>query len=51
MIYFIRPQTTLSEINSNYSNETDESDAEDEILSELEDIDGLAIVEQDRENC
>ena len=44
---FYQKQTTLSEINSNYSNETDESDAEDEILSELEDIDGLAIVEQD----
>ena len=44
---FYQKQTTLSEINSNYPNETDESDAEDEILSELEDIDGLAIVEQD----
>ena len=44
---FYQKQTTPSKINSNYSNETDESDAEDEILSELEDIDGLAIVEQD----
>ena len=43
---FYQKQTTLSEINSNYPNEN-ESDAEDEILSELEDIDGLAIVEQD----
>ena len=44
---FYQKQTRLSEINYNYSNETDESDAEDEILSELEDIAGLAIVEQD----
>ena len=44
---FYQKHTTLSEIDSNYSNETDESDAKDEILSELEDIDGLAIVEQD----
>ncbi|KAI6651928.1 hypothetical protein LOD99_4807 [Oopsacas minuta] len=44
---FYQKQTTLSEINSNYSIETDESDAEHEILSELEDTDGLAIIDQD----
>ena len=43
---FYQKQTTQSEISSNYSSETEECD-EDEILSELEDTDGLAIVEQD----
>ena len=43
---FYQTQTTQSEISPNYSSETEECD-EDEILFELEDTDGLAIVEQD----